>query len=187
MDDSFGRSRSDIAGVLCYTYRVIGTLAGRQHYAYESVTIYYRWHALRRKTLLVLRRERQCRGDVLVCELPDGELVCIPVWMTDPACADFKIGSPQMSVESLLALRELLTAARKAEPSGAIADNRPIQEEGHETVRTDDTVAMESAADRHNRAGTARADGTGVRSDGSADPGGAPSSFGSQRSTRGEP
>jgi hypothetical protein len=122
------------------------------------VTIYYPWHALHGQTLTVFRREKQDRRELFFCELPNGRLVGIPQWMTDPASAAYSLGPPVIGVEALVALRELLAAVRGV----GVADNRPFQEEGHETIRTASRLAVESASGRYACSTDSRATGTGA-------------------------
>ena len=91
-----------------------------------------------------------------------------------------------IAAESLVALRELLTAVQAGESSHAdVADNRPFQEEGHETIRTTGGDAMESAANRHARSGDSGATETGAGPDGVAGPGGPPDEHGCKPSSTG--
>jgi hypothetical protein len=122
------------------------------------------------QTLTVFRREKQDRRELFFCELPNGRLVGIPQWMTDPACAAYSLGPPVIGVEALVALRELLAAVGGV---GA-ADNQPFQEEGHETIRTASGLAVESASGRYARSVDSRTTGTGAGPNGTADPGGSP-------------
>ena len=88
-------------------------------YRISAVTVYYPWHPLRGQTLVVHRRVRDRRGDTVFCRLPDGIVTAIPVWMTDPAAADIVLGPPQVSVDALIELQDLLTtlkSRRKGEP-----------------------------------------------------------------------
>jgi len=137
--------------------------------AHESVTVYYPWHALHGQTLTVFRREKQDRRELLFCELANGRLVGIPQWMTDRGCAAYSLGPPVIGVEALVALRELLAAVRRG-----VADNRPFQEEGHETIRTTSGLAVESASGRYARSADSTATGTGAGPDGTAGPDGSP-------------
>ena len=111
------------------------------------MTVFYRWHPLHGQVLLVLRRQKQDRGDLLFCELASGQIVGIPAWMTDPSCVDHSLGTPQVSLEALLALRKLLTAtnAKSGDPH-RLSDNRPIQEVGRDTTHTASGMAEKAGA-----------------------------------------
>ena len=88
-------------------------------YRISAVTVYYPWHPLRGQTLVVHRRVRDRRADTVFCRLPDGIVTAIPVWMTDPAAADIVLGPPQVAVDALIELQDLLTtlkSRRKGEP-----------------------------------------------------------------------
>jgi hypothetical protein len=62
-----------------------------------------------------------------------------------------------------------------------VADDRPFQEEGHETIRTTGEGATESVADRHARSGDSGATETGAGPDGVTDPGGPQTSTAASR------
>ena len=84
---------------------------GPSHNAYisESVTIHYRWSALWGASLPVLRRIHREGGDCVVCELPSGGAIAIPIWMTEPSvCAALSVGPPVVSLYALRALRTFL-------------------------------------------------------------------------------
>ena len=134
------------------------------------MTVYYPWHALHGQTLTVFRREKQDRRELFFCELPSGRLVGIPQWMTDPACAAYSLGPPVIGVEALVTLRQLLAAVQRV----GVVDNRPFQEEGHETIRTASGLAVESASGRYACSADSRATGTSVGPNGTADPDGSP-------------
>src|SRR5690348_15197276 len=103
--------------------------------------------------------------------------------MTDPVCTTYALGPRMIAVESLLALRELLNAVRAGRTARPdVADNRPIQEEGHATIRTAGGEEMESTADRHARFGDTRATGTSAGPDGVTDSGSAPDRHGAEPS-----
>ena len=76
-----------------------------------SVTVHYRWFALRGIQLHCRRKLSDLDGDYFDCELPDGAGALIPAWMTDPVvCASFSFGTPVASLEALMQLRSLLDA-----------------------------------------------------------------------------
>ena len=89
--------------------------------------MHYRWLALHGVSLECQRRVSLPDGEYLHCELPDGALGAIPVWMTDPVtCAEFSFGEPRVSVEALTSLRDLLDAlafgsSRRAREGEAVA------------------------------------------------------------------
>ena len=73
------------------------------------MTIEYQWHPLKGTTLLVVRRSPRRDIEFLHCQLPDGTVSMVPLWMTDPrACARMSLGAPQVPVVALLELRQLL-------------------------------------------------------------------------------
>jgi hypothetical protein len=80
------------------------------HVAFRA-RVRYRWHAYFDRDLSVLYRETR-RGEIVyVCIMPDGTGDVVPEWMFDSAvcgCAD--LGTPQVSVATLLDLRALLMA-----------------------------------------------------------------------------
>jgi hypothetical protein len=129
---------------------------------------------LQGQTLTVFRKDKQDRGELFFCYLASGRLVGIPAWMTDPACAAYSLGTPVISVEALLALREFLAAIRSGDDIRFnVADNRPVQEEGHEKIRTTTSgLAVESAPSRYGCSADSRTAGTGAGPDGTADSGG---------------
>ena len=146
--------------------------AGRQHNAHESVTVHYKWHPFHGQTLLVVRRQKQNRGDLLFCELANGDVVGVPAWMTEPCCARYRIGRPLISAEALETLYRLLTTVLGGPSS--VVDNRPIQEVGHETTNTACGVATQAAAGRYPRADDSPATGIVAGADESASASGAP-------------
>ena len=89
-------------------------------YVFERVTVHYRWLALHGASLECQRRVSLPDSEYLHCELPDGALGAIPVWMTDPvACAEFSFGEPRVSVEALMSLRDLLDSLAFGSPRRA--------------------------------------------------------------------
>jgi hypothetical protein len=71
--------------------------------------VHYRWLALHGISLQCQRRVSLPAGQHFYCELPDGAMGAIPLWMTDPVtCAGFSLGEPVVSVEALINLRALL-------------------------------------------------------------------------------
>ena len=88
-------------------------------YVFERVTVHYRWLALHGISLQCQRRVSLPDGEYLHCELPDGAMGAIPVWMTDPVtCAGFSLGEPLASVEALTDLRALLDSLRSIRSAG---------------------------------------------------------------------
>ncbi len=75
--------------------------------------MHYRWLALHGISLQCQRRVSLPDGEYFHCELPDGAMGAIPVWMTDPVtCAGFSLAEPLVSVEALTNLRALLDSLR---------------------------------------------------------------------------
>ena len=81
--------------------------------------MHYRWLAFHGISLQCQRRVFLPDGEYLHCELPDGAMGAIPVWMTDPVtCAGFSLGEPLASVEALTDLRGLLDSLRSIRSPG---------------------------------------------------------------------
>jgi hypothetical protein len=119
---------------------------------------------LQGQTLTVFRKDKQDRGELFFCYLASGRLVGIPAWMTDPACAAYSLGTPVISVEALLALREFLAAIRSGDD---------IRFNVADKIRTTTSgLAVESAPSRYGCSADSRTAGTGAGPDGTADSGG---------------
>src|SRR5437868_7141488 len=74
----------------------------------ETVTVYYRWHPLFGLALPVWRRSKYGDGERIYCKEPDGRICVLPEWMLRPECAQWCLGSPLVSVDALVQLRNLL-------------------------------------------------------------------------------
>jgi|GEM_PF-5971439 len=80
----------------------------------ESVTIHYRWLSYHGKSLPVRARYRRSHGADLCLEVGGGVSVGLPEWMADARiCSSQTVGSPQVTIEALEALDELLGAVIK--------------------------------------------------------------------------
>jgi hypothetical protein len=123
-------------------------------------------------SLWVLRRQKQNRGDLPFCELASGEVVGVPARMTELWCASCSLGPSLLSVRALWALYELLTTV--TDGRSRVADNRPIQEVGHETTDTTRGMATQAAAGRHPRADDSASTGIVAGAHESVSAGGAP-------------
>ena len=53
---------------------------------------------------------KDCHGEHVFCQLPDQTVCSLPTWMFNPYCVELSLGSPQIAVEVLAELRDLLTA-----------------------------------------------------------------------------
>ena len=128
----------------------------RSHNAYasESVTIHYRWIDLFGKSLPVVRRMRRQDGGCVVCEVPKGNAVAIPAWMTDQVvCAGFSEGPPVVSLSALSALRNLLRNLRPPvecdKSSGKASPAELSDETNNQNVRdTDKAVPGDRSGQR---------------------------------------
>ena len=71
--------------------------------------IHYRWHPYFGRSLPVTRRVSRNGCDYVNCELPDGTVGAIPIWMTDPeACSSHTLGPGLVTLKSLTELRNLV-------------------------------------------------------------------------------
>jgi hypothetical protein len=76
--------------------------------------VYYPCHPLHGKTMHVHRRLYDKHGEVIYCK-PRGDVItAIPAWMTDPSAANMVVGAPQVSVEALVELRNLLDTLKSS-------------------------------------------------------------------------
>jgi len=60
----------------------------------------------------VRKHMKNRRGEHIFCELPDGTVCSLPMWMFSPDCTRFSLGRPVISVVALPELRDVLTALR---------------------------------------------------------------------------
>src|SRR5262249_41229066 len=111
------RARCDRRERLCeQAHRLSSFCQRRSNPAHSThvpthVTVHYRWHPLFGRRLRTRRRVGWPDGEHLDCELSDGTIARIPLWMVDAvACATHSIGKPEVSVLALMDLRQLLNA-----------------------------------------------------------------------------
>jgi hypothetical protein len=103
--------------------------------------VHYRWLALHEVTLDCHRRVSLPDGEHLHCELPDGAMGAIPLWMTDPVtCAGFSFGEPLVSIEALSNLRALLDSVRSRHSTRAGTEGSG--EESHKGPRVSASQEM---------------------------------------------
>src|SRR5215475_2534943 len=77
----------------------------------QDVVIHYRWHPLHGRSARCVQHERRASGEVVHVELAPGVITMLAAWKLDAVhCASFKVGTPQVSLEALCALHELLIA-----------------------------------------------------------------------------
>ena len=107
-------------------------------------------------------------GEHIFCELPDGTICSLPTWMFRADCMHFPIGSPLISVEALVALRDLIGALQA--PASGLMDtlDQPPKEGVDEATSDTHEHAVQPAAARRTGRNTAKqqAEGTRPRSGG---------------------
>lgn len=82
------------------------------HYYPCEITVHYRFHPRHGQKLTVDKRQEYRGEAVYFIRLPEGPLAHLPVWMTEPAAADFNIVTdPRLSLEALMELRRLVYSA----------------------------------------------------------------------------
>ena len=64
------------------------------------------------------KRQKDRFGEYIFVRLPDDTTCGLPAWMFSPACAEYVIGAPAISVAALTELRDFLAALRVAPPCG---------------------------------------------------------------------
>ena len=67
---------------------------------------------------------RDRHGEHIFCELPDGTICSLPIWMFRPECVDFSIGPPLIAVEALAALHDLVGTLQTPSNCGMASLNR---------------------------------------------------------------
>jgi hypothetical protein len=70
-------------------------------------------------------------GEHIFCELPDGTICSLPMWMFSPDCTRLSLGRPVISVGALLELRDVLATLRQASICGKSSLER-VSKEGRE-------------------------------------------------------
>ena len=99
--------------------RGIGT---KRHSAYRSAfaIVEYRWHPLRGKRLAVFRRTGPLGSEHVHVDAGDGFSRELPAWMFDAAlCSAMELGAPQVALEALNELREVLSLASSGQKQPA--------------------------------------------------------------------
>lgn len=120
-------------------------MASTSHNAhlFETVTVYYRWHPLCDQSLRVYQRKKE---HTTVCQLANGSTLSIPSWMLNPECTQFSFGPPEISVEALMQLRNLLCTLQLASTCDK-SSLTPAREEGVDEAKdTTNHPAIQSVA-----------------------------------------
>ena len=140
-------------------------------HAFETATVYYPWHPLFRQTLRVHKRMKDCHGEHIFCELPDGTICSLPTWMFRPDCMHVPLGPPLISVEALAALRDLIAALRAPASCDMASLNRPPKEGVDEATSDTNEYAVQPAVSRGASSSTSKqqAERTRPRTSGVAD------------------
>ena len=93
--------------------------------------IHYRWHPYFGRSLPVTRRVSRNGCDYVNCELPDGTVGAIPIWMTDPeACSWHSLGTGQVTVEALKELRNLVDVLSAEKDLSSVLKERTTRVDG---------------------------------------------------------
>ena len=134
--------------------RVSRSRSNQPHNAhhFETATVYYQWHPLFRQTLRIRKRMKDRHGEHIFCELPDGTICSLPIWMFRPESTHFPLGSPLISVEALAALRDLVGALRTSASCDMASLSQPPKEGVDEATSDVNEHAVQPAAPR--RAGS---------------------------------
>src|SRR5438132_12924904 len=102
-------------------------------YIPTHVTVHYRWHPLFGRSLKTIRQVNRTDGEHRHCELTDGTIARIPTWMTDAgSCANYSLGSPEISVCALMDLRQLLDVLHQTPDCNAPSPNAQSLEDMHD-------------------------------------------------------
>jgi hypothetical protein len=88
----------------------------------------------------------------IFCELPDGTIYSLPIWMFRPESMHFPLGSPLISVEALATLRDLIGALRTPASCDIASLSQPPKEGVDEATSDVNKHAVQPAAPR--RAGS---------------------------------
>src|SRR5262245_19060495 len=93
--------------------------------------IWYSHHPFFGQTVEIVRWLRRQPSESLVVKLPDGIQIAIAAWMLDPlACRQlYDAPAPRLSVDALLALRDLLDHSRLLYPTSPDT-SRALQRKG---------------------------------------------------------
>ena len=132
---------------------------------FETVTVYYRWHPLAGKTLRVQKHQKDRCGEYIFVRLPDDTTCGLPSWMFSPACAEFVIGTPAVSIAALTELRDLLATLRAVPSCGIPSVKQPFTEVPNEAASAHASgSAVQSAANRDITNGNSRGQNRRTRS-----------------------
>src|SRR6266699_2731182 len=91
---------------------------------------------------------RDCHGEHLFVELPDGTICSLPAWMFRPECASFSVGAPRIAVEALLVLRDLIASLHTAADCAKASLNQPPKEKVSEAINQRNEATTQPAASR---------------------------------------
>ena len=148
-----GYSRSRARDTANPTCRPPSKPAQKPHIAGEAVTVHYRFHRLGGACVSKLH-QRSHRGEPLVVVAgPDGRRYRLPLWMTDPAAAQWDLRDiPRLS---LSALRDLVTTFSNvsAPPETGDRDGIPQARQAAETPAVRPAATDQPTGERETRSG----------------------------------
>lgn len=99
----------------------------------STVTIYYPFHPHASKTLPVVSSPRHAEGAYTVTD-PAGFTLKVPVWMTEPTAATYRLSStPSLSIEALKEVGELLSLHGL---HATLASSQPYEGGQHEATQS---------------------------------------------------
>ena len=129
-----------------------------------TATVYYKWHPLAGQNLEVHKRKKDESGEYVFVRLPDETICGLPAWMFHPACAEFVVGPPLISIEALTELRGVLAELRTSPACDMASVKQLATEVPNEASTRFTSPTVQPAAGGSHASGAANGQRPGTRS-----------------------